>query len=462
MRQRPKEQPATDARSLAWDILQLVEGGGFADALLGERLNRCRLDVRDQGLATQLVYGTLAWQGFLDHIIAAFAMRAPAALDLPVRVVLRLALFQICILTRIPGFAAVDTAVNLIKRYRGGAATSFVNAVLRRAAGGWRGVPLPSRQTDPVGRLSVELSHPRWLVERWVAALGLDETESLLRADNEPAPTVLRANRRVVDTPALVERLSAAGITVSQTTYSPVGLRIDGGGAPERLPGYDEGKFSVQGEASQLIGLLAGSRPGARILDACAAPGGKATHLAELMDDQGDVVAIDTNSAGIERLRKQAQRLGLRSIRCIVGDAMQWKDEGNGFDCVLVDAPCSGLGTLRQHPEVRWRRTAADVDELAQLQSRLLQRLSLLVRPGGVLVYATCTLMPEENDAVIDAALRELPQFEVVDPRPLLPEAARELIGDDFRLRTFPHRQTLDGFFAVRLQRRKAHGIVAA
>ncbi|HVM97093.1 MAG TPA: transcription antitermination factor NusB, partial [Candidatus Acidoferrales bacterium] len=223
---RSKRRPPADARALACEILQQVEAGGFADALLGERLSRAQLDVRDQALATQLVYGTLAWQGFLDHIISGFALRPPSALDVPVRVVLRLALFQICILTRIPEFAAVNTAVDLIKRHNGGAATSFVNAVLRRAASGWRGVPLPSRDVDPVGRLSVELSHPRWLVETWIKLWGIDETEALLRANNEPAPTVLRANRCATQVEELVERLHAAGHNVSRTTYSPVGLRL--------------------------------------------------------------------------------------------------------------------------------------------------------------------------------------------------------------------------------------------
>jgi 16S rRNA (cytosine967-C5)-methyltransferase len=461
-KRRESQRAGLDARQLAWEILREVEDGAYADARLGHRLTASLLETRDQALVTRLVYGTLAWQGYLDHIIAAFAHRPPSGLDAPVRTVLRLALFQVCRLTKIPTFAAVDTAVDLIKRYRGGGAAGLVNAVLRRAVVGWQDVPLPSRQTNPIGHLSVGLSHPRWLVERWAAAWGIDETEALLQANNEPAPTVLRANRRKVETAALLEKLSAAGIVAAQSQYSPTGVQVEHGGAPEQLPGYDDGSFSVQAEASQLVAYLVAPHPGQRLLDACAAPGGKTTHLAELMDDQGEIIALDAHAAGIERIRQAARRLSLRCIHGVAADATQWSDDGNGFDAVLVDAPCSGFGTLRQHPEIRWRRTAADVAALAQLQKRLLVRLAKFVRPGGALVYATCTLTAEENDEVIAAALHLLPQFHIVDPRPLLPPSLHPLIGADFMLRTFPHRHMLDGFFAVRLQRQKAHDIVAS
>lgn len=441
-----------DARALAWDILQQVEAGGYADALLGTRLGGSGLQPRDQALATRLVYGTLAWQRYLDHLLAGFCRRPLADLDPPVRAVLRLALYQVCVLTKIPRFAAVDTAVSLIKRYRGGMATGFVNAVLRRVANQWQGVPLPARHVDLAGHLSVRYSHPRWLVERWLAMFGESETEALLQADNEPAPTTLRVNQRRGQRDALLESLSSAGVEARAGELSPVAVVVDGV-APEQLPGFAEGLFSVQGEASQLVALLAAPHPGQRVLDACAAPGGKTTHLAECMDDQGEVVALDPHESGINRLRASAQRLGLTSIRALVADAITWVDDGNGFDCVLVDAPCSGLGTLRQHPEVRWRRTASDVVALAELQRQLLTRLAARVRPGGTLVYSTCTLTSEENDEVLRALLAESPQFVVEDPRAELPASARGLVGDDHILRTFPHRQAQDGFFAVRLRR---------
>jgi 16S rRNA (cytosine967-C5)-methyltransferase len=455
---------AADARALAWEILQQVEQGAFADALLGHRLGASRLAERDHALVTRLVYGTLAWQGYLDHIIAAFSRRPPRDLDLPVRSLLRLALFQMCLLTRIPDFAAVDTAVQLAKRFRGGSAVSFVNAVLRRAAVGWQDVRFPSIEDDPIGHLAARLSHPPWLVERWVAQYGINETAALLHANNEPAPTVLRANRRRIEPAVLVTRLREAGCAAEPTSYSPCGIRIERGGGPERLPGYEEGLFSLQGEASQLVGFLLAPRPGERVLDACAAPGGKATHLAELMDDRGEIVALDTNAPGAERIERMARRLGLSIVRAKVADAVTSPDPHGGepatYDAVLVDAPCSGFGTLRQHPEVKWRRTANDVEALARLQGQLLHAAAPRVRPGGTLVYATCTLGTAENEDQIAAFLRDHAEFETGNPQPLLPEGARDLIGGDGFLRTFPHRHGLDGFFAARLKRRAEHGIV--
>jgi 16S rRNA (cytosine967-C5)-methyltransferase len=452
-----------DARALAWEILRRVEEeGAYADVLLGHALSSSGLATRDQALVTRLVYGTLAWQGYLDHVIAAFSRRPPHALDAPIRSVLRLALFQTCLLSKIPDFAAVNTAVQLAKRFHGGAAAGLVNAVLRRATAEWQHVPLPSLQDDPIGHLATRWSHPAWLVQRWLAQYGFDETEALLRANNEPAPTVLRVNRIKTEPGQLLARLREGGCTAHPTRYAPTGVHLEHGGTPDRLPGYRDGSFSVQGEASQLVGLLTAPRPGDRVLDACAAPGGKTTHLAELMENRGALIALDANPRGIERVDRVTRRLGVSIVRTAVADAAMWQSPADGFDCVLVDAPCSGLGTLRQHPELRWRRTAEDIAGRASLQQRLLLHLAGAVRPGGTLVYATCTLTAEENDAVLGALLRTRPDFSRSDPRPLLPPPARALVDADGILRTFPHRHGLDGFFAARLKRDEARGIVTA
>jgi 16S rRNA (cytosine967-C5)-methyltransferase len=451
---RPRrDRLRADPRALAWDILQRVEHDrAYADALLGRTLRTNKLEPRDHALLTRLVYGTLAWQGYLDCILAVFCRRPPAELDVPVRTVLRLALFQISLLSRIPAFAAVDTAVELVKCLRGGAAAGLVNAVLRRAVEGWQDVPFPSRQDDPVGHLSARLSHPRWLVERWVAQFGADETETLLRADNEPAPTVARVNRRRSETVRLLDELRGAGRKAELCAYSPVAIRIGVGGGSEASPAYAAGLFSLQGEASQLVSLLVDPQPGDRVLDACAAPGGKATHMAELMDNCGEIVALDINTRGIERLRRMARRLGLTILGPTVADLLAWHPGEAPFDRVLVDAPCSGLGTLREHPEIKWTRKPEDIAARAGLQRQLLLRAADWVRPGGVLVYATCTISAEENDDVLAWFVAQRPAFAVDDPRPSLPPGAHCLIGSDGVLRTFPHRHGLDGFFAVRLK----------
>ena len=398
------------------------------------------------------MYGTLAWQGYLDHILAAFSRRPPAQLDAPVRTLLRLALFQIARLSKVPPFAAVDTAVELAKRFRSGAAAGLVNAVLRRAVTAWQDVAFPSPEADPVAYLSSYLSHPPWLVESWLAQLGPEDAAALMRANNEPAPTVVRVNRLRTEPGALRDQLRRAGRDAEVAVYSPVALRLDGGGV-EALPAYKAGLLSLQGEASQLVSFLVDPRPGERVLDTCAAPGGKATHLAELMQDQGEIVALDINARGVERLRHTARRLGLRCLHSAIADALTWEPTGSAhFDRVLVDAPCSGLGTLRAHPEIKWRRTPADVVARADLQRSLLRRAAAWVRPGGVLVYATCTISVQENDDVLAEFLRDRPAFTLEDACAWVPSSARGVVGGDGMLRTFPHRHGLDGFFAVRLK----------
>jgi 16S rRNA (cytosine967-C5)-methyltransferase len=443
-----------EARRLAWEVLSAVEAGSFADAELGRRSAKGRLPARDQALLTRLVYGTLAWQGYLDEGIRSCGQK-PERLEAPILTLLRLALFQLTKLTRVPEFAAVDTAVELAKSFRGGAASGLVNAVLRRFLRQAKAVPMPSPAEDPVGHAAVSLSHPRWLVERWIAELGRSEAEALMLANNEAAPTVLRANTTRTDRASLLRHLTAAGVLARECRFSPEGLIVDSSVDPLSLPGIAEGLCHVQGEASQLVSHLLGARPGDAVLDACAAPGGKATHLASRVGEKGTVVAVDRSHEGVVRLRRVARRLGLTAVRPLVADARALPfARARAFDAVLLDAPCSGLGTLRQHPEIRWRRQPEEVEDLAALQSELLRSVAAFVKPAGTLVYATCTLIRTENDDVLDRFLAAAPEFSVDDARPWLPAAAHNLVDGSGILRTFPHRDGLDGFFAVRLKRR--------
>lgn len=448
-----------DPRAFAWDALQQIEAGGFSDTIVGTGLDRVALQGPDRALATSLVYGTVTWQGFLDYILAGIARRPVAAIDPPVRTLLRLALFQICKLDRVPDFAVVHTAVELCKR-RTRRGAGFVNAILRRAATEWRDVPLPSADRDPAGFLAVHYSHPRWLVERWLDAYGPAETEALLAANNLVAPTVVRVNRRHTDRAGLLARWQEAGIQGQRTKFSSDGVEVQGEAAATRLPGYGSGHFAFQGEASQLACALVGARPGERVLDLCAAPGGKACQLGDAMENRGEIVAVDASRLGIGRLEREAARQGLTLLHAEIGDATLWSPgSAPPFDRILVDAPCTGFGTLRQHPEIRWRRSPADVDANAKLQERILRNASRLLRPGGVLVYATCTIGALENDAVVravcaDGALQ-------LDPAgPHLAGAATRCVDSDGFLRTLPHRDGLDGFFAARLLRREAESSV--
>ncbi len=436
-----------DPRLIAWEVLQAVEGGAYADAELARRLHKSSLDDRDRGLATQLVYGTLAWQGLADHILT--TLRRPAAkLELPLRTLVRMALFQMTKLDRIPEFAIVDTSVELSKRYKSGKAAGLVNALLRGFQRSDRNLHLPDG--DAAGRLAVSGSHPRWLVERWIESLGEVETEQLLEADNQPAPTVLRTNLRRTNRDQAIAMLTRGGCEARPTKYCPDAIEVELRGALSELGAFRDGLISAQGEASQLVGRMipAGATS---VLDACAAPGGKTIHLAERTGRR--IVAIDRSRAGVGHVARQASRLGV-AVDAIRADSRTPPlSPACRFDAVLVDAPCSGLGTLRQHPEIRWRRQPADITRLTQVQRAILDAVAPYVAPGGTLVYATCTLLPEENEDRIASFLSSHPEFEITDPRPDLPEAARELIDSDHFLRTWPHRHNLDGFFAAKLKR---------
>jgi 16S rRNA (cytosine967-C5)-methyltransferase len=443
-------QPPAEPRRLAWRILCAVEDGAFADATLGATLSGAHLEPRDRGLATQLVYGTLAWQGLLDHVLTHLG-RPPRRLDAPVRVLLRLAFFQLIKLDRVPEFAAVDTAVELAKTIKGGAPAGLVNALLRRFLRERRDLGLPP-ETPRAAHLAVATSHPRWLVDQWLGELGEAETTALLAADNQAAPTVLRVLSSRVTRETVIAALADVQVAARPTAYASDGVVLDSAADPIALPGWREGWFTVQGEASQLVGALLGVGAGMRVLDVCAAPGGKALVAAGAAGASGLVVALDPQRGGLQRLRNEAARLGVRVLRvCADSTALPLRREAL-FDAVLVDAPCSGLGTLRQHPEIRWRRTPADVAALATLQASLLAAAAPHVRPGGALVYATCTISRRENDDVVEQFLSTHGDFQPGDPRPFLPDAAAELV-DGHVLRTFPHRHALDGFYAVRLGR---------
>ncbi len=428
--------------------MRAVEDGAFADAALSRQLEDNRLDERDRGLATQLVYGTIAWQGLSDHVLASLG-RPPERLDAAVRTLLRMAFFQAIKLERVPDFAVVDTAVELAKRHNRGAA-GLVNALLRALLRSGKDLHLPVA-SDIVQHLAISGSHPPWLVERWLAALGAAETEALLTADNRAAPTVLRVNPRRADRAAALAALAAEGYAARPTRYAADAIEIDLRSGMGKLNAFRTGLVTPQGEASQLVGAMI-PVAARTVLDVCAAPGGKAIQIAERAD--AAVVAVDRARAGVVAIARQASRVGV-AVGILRADARELPLRNTAlFDAVLVDAPCSGLGTLRQHPEIRWRRRPEDVARLAALQGEILRAAATRVQPGGILVYATCTLLAEENEERIAAFLADQPHFAIDDPRTDLPEAARELVDGDAFLRTYPHRHGLDGFFAARLKRR--------
>jgi 16S rRNA (cytosine967-C5)-methyltransferase len=369
---------------------------------------------------------------------------------------LRLGLYQLLFLERIPAYAAIDTSVSLVRR-QGPGVRGLVNAVLRKAAAAPHALALPPA-SDRVRRLAVEWSHPEWLVERWAGAYEPDDLVALLRTDNEAPAATLRVNPRRAGRDELLEELAGAGLMARPGRWGQAAIVLERGGTGAAASSLlATGRASFQSEASQLVVDLLDVRPGQAVLDACAAPGGKTTGVAERLAGRGHVLALDTRRAGLARLAREAERLGLGGIHIAAADA-RFPPSSHRFDAVLVDAPCSGLGTLRRHPEAKWRRRPEDVPRLAALQKALLDQLAPLVAPGGVLVYAVCTLTREEGEDVVRDFLAGHPGFGVEPADRVLPRSACELVGADGLLRTFPHRHGLDGFFAARLARRPGLG----
>jgi 16S rRNA (cytosine967-C5)-methyltransferase len=448
-RRRPR-QP--DARRLAFEVLTRVETtDAYANVLLDARLRSNRLDRPDRALVTELVYGVLRWQGRLDWVLAPLLDRPVAALDPAVRRLLRLGAYQLVCLDRIPAFAAVDATVSLAHEIGAGRAAGYVNAVLRRLARGpIRQAPDPA--ADPVGYWTGPGSHPAWVVDRWLHRLGPEEAGALMAANNRVPPLTVLANRlrgTLEDAEQAVRR-AAPGSVPGRFVLGSFTLR--GVGSPRDLPGFPEGRFLPMDEAGALPVLALDLAAGHRVLDACAGGGGKTALIAGAIGPTGEVLALDRNPRAIRRLSEAVARLGLASVRVKLYDA---RDAGgcwtNAFPRVLVDAPCSGLGTLRRRPEIKWRRRPEDLRQAAALQTALLDGAAGAVAPGGLLVYSTCSLEPEETDEVIDAFLHRHQAFAPEDPGPALRAFADP--GAEGRLRAWPHRHETDGFFIARLRR---------
>ena len=445
------------ARAAALRALERVAtDDAFADLVLDAELTARRLEPRDAALATEIVYGTLRWQRHLDWRLAPHSRRPLDSLDTRVRVLLRMAAYQIVFLERVPAFAAVSDAVSLARPRAKPGVAEFVNAVLRsftRGGGAGGAGHEPALPADPVDALAIRASFPTWLARRWVERYGLDEATRLMHAMNDRPPVTVRVNALRSSREAAACRLAAEeGLQTRPTHYAPEGLVVDHGGAPGAWRAFEDGVLAVQDEASMLIARLLAPEAGEVVADACAAPGTKATHLAELMRNRGVIYALDPHPARLARVTEAAARLGVTIVEPRGGSVEALADDlRNRCDAVLVDAPCTNLGVLRRNPEVKWRRREDDIAGSAARQHDIVKAAAAMVKPGGRLVYATCSLEPEENDAVIQALCQARPDFSR-DPPADFPLA----LDADGVLRCRPHIHGTDGFTAVRLRRDRA------
>jgi 16S rRNA (cytosine967-C5)-methyltransferase len=442
------------ARSLAVQILNRIDQAGlFAEPLLDQALSRGAMtDAHDRRLLTEIVYGTLRMRGRIDWVIAFFYKGDPASMDSGVRNILRTALYQYFFTDRIPVFAIVDEAVKLVKTLQP-AASGLVNALLRNVMRKEKEIPWPDIENDPAGHISIIHSHPHWLVKRWIASFGLEETLDLCRANNEIPPLTVRVNPLKATREEVTQHLQQNGFTVRETEFSSDGLVLIHPAIPVRDTfSYKEGLIQVQDEVSQLVARLLDPGPGEKILDACAGAGVKATHLAEIMKNQGIVTAVDISRQKVKALRENAERLGIAIIAPLVRDLREDPGEAfrGAFDGILLDVPCSGLGTLRRNPEIKWRITPEDLQRHAVVQKRLLACAAGCLRQGGRLVYSTCSMMSEENEAVIKDFLSRRGDFRCILPPALIPPS---MVTEQGFFMTRPDRHGTDGFFGAILQR---------
>jgi 16S rRNA (cytosine967-C5)-methyltransferase len=461
------------ARMVALSVLlSCQQSDETVDDLLDRRFKAGTADSRDRALAMELVYGVLRREETLDWRLKPLLKQPLARLPVIIQTVLRMGAYQLLYLDRIPPSAAVDESVRITRSYRptlGRDWTALVNAVLRNLLR----VPvpaLPALHLQSAESLSILYAVPLWLCQRWIERLGIQAAEAACRAASEIPLLTLRVNRQRITRDALLSQFHERGIAARPTAHSPVGLIVDRGQRVTSLPGFETGLFYVEDEAAQLIPPLLDPQPGETILDACAAPGGKATHLSELMARQGRVLAMDRQKERLERLQENCGRLGASIVIPVIGDARtpidalrlippaaasmsQGRDVTGAVDRVLLDAPCSGLGVLRRHPDAKRKKHTAMFGRHQQLQRELLEAVAVVSRPGGVLVYSTCSTEHEETEDVIGQFCHRHKEWMRESVSPWLPTTALHFVTAYGAFSTMGNNCGMDGFYAARIRK---------
>lgn len=466
---------AKTARQIAFEALRSVEGGAFADVVLDRKLSQSQLSPQDKGFVTELVYGTVRRRRTLDALITQFGRREASRQQADLLQILRLGFYQLRYLTQVPDHAVVDTTVQLAKAQRLGKLSGVVNGMLRQyirqsspqnsqdsatSADSPAQADNPITQRTPVDplqlpvapteRLGVLHSYPDWIIQVWQSMLPDEEVSALCEWFNQSPALDLRINLQRYSLAEAEAILAAAGIEVDRVAAVPSALRLKGhSGAIAALPGYSDGWWAVQDSSAQLVAYLLDPQPGETIIDACGAPGGKSLHIANLMGDEGVVWSCDRTASRTQKIQQNIDRMGMSAVRPLMCDSRYQPTFIGKADRVLLDVPCSGLGTLHRHADARWRQNPDSVAGLVTLQRELLSQVSSWVKPGGVMVYATCTLHPAENEAQIQWFLSQHEGWEIAPPPPEFGLAATA----EGWLKVWPHQQHMDGFFMVKLRR---------
>ena len=458
------------AREGALQVLYAVEvEGAYANLVLDQLLREASFNKLDRSFITELVYGTLRWRNTVDWILGQLMRSGLERLTPWIRNILRLGVYQLLFMDRIPVSAVCNEGTNLAKRYGHQGVAGLVNGVLRNVARHGPDWKYPDLQEQPIQHIAICYSHPEWMVERWLGRYGLEGTIALCKANNCPANNSIRTNTLRTNPEELTRLLEQEGVEVEKSSLVPEGLILKRISAYGELNAFSQGLFQVQDESSMLAAYGVKPIPGARVVDACAAPGGKTTHLAQFMGNKGEIISLDIHEHKVNLIRDNCQRLGINIVQTYPMDARDLPERWEGWaDFVLVDAPCSGLGVLRRRPDARWRKTPEQIKELTDLQAVILRAASRCVKPGGVLLYSTCTLEPEENEDQVFKFIkgdegeacgpaRPEDRFYLEDLRDYLPfkswwETEEEQVQKGY-LTLLPHVYGTDGFFLARLRR---------
>ncbi|MDQ6420829.1 16S rRNA (cytosine(967)-C(5))-methyltransferase RsmB [Paenibacillus sp. LHD-117] len=454
---------AATPREIALDILTKVAGSGaYSNLQLNRALQDEGLSRPDAALATELVYGTIGRQATLDHWLDKFVAKGVKKLQPWVHQLLRLSAYQLLYLDRIPAHAAVNEAVVIAKRRGHAGISGMVNGVLRNVDRNRAElVPSAIQLADPIATIALRHSYPEWLVRRWADTYGAEQAEAICEAGNRSPHASIRANTLQGNRDELLAQLRAEGLQAEPSELAPAGIVVASGGNLADMDGFRTGRWSLQDESSMLVAEVLAPKAGMKVLDCCAAPGGKSAHMAELMEGKGKVWANDLHAHKRELIVQQTERLKLRNVEAVTGDAAALSERFApvSMDAVLLDAPCSGFGVIRRKPEIKWTKTEGDIAEIGAVQRKLLDAVCGLVKPGGTLVYSTCTIEPEENERQIAAFLQAHPEFELDADWPdavtkPLEQAGLIGLGFDGQLQLLPQHFGSDGFYIARMIRR--------
>ncbi len=436
-------------RGIAVKLLNRIDRtDAYLDKMLEIELRNSNLDRTDKSLLFEIVHGVIRWLGRIDWILTGFYKGQFSKCIPNVKNAMRVALYQILFLDKVPEFAAVNEAVEFVKKLQGEKSANLTNAVLRSIIRSKDGIRYPNKEEDNISFLSAYYSHPSWLVKRWAKRFGEEFTEDLLIANNQKPVLSLRVNNLKTNKEEFSELLKKVNLKFTKSKFLDEFIRLNNLTNIQDWEYFAKGYFSIQDESTGLSCKLLDVQPGMKVLDLCAAPGGKTGMLADLMNNEGEIVAFDKYESRLKILKKNLNRLGVTNVSMVEVDALEYEPEGGLFDRILVDAPCSGLGTLTKKPDIKWKRDLGELKKLGDLQYQLLTKASTLVKKGGIIVYSTCTIEPDENGEVVKRFLNDNLDFQLLSAEGIFND---NLLDDNKCVQSLPNIHMIDGSFAAKI-----------